>query len=56
MHTYYFLLLIPIYKMDNLTVIAIITIIVTLFILMIGVSIILSTNNINKKVTQRVWP
>lgn len=42
------------YKMDNLIVIAVITTMAALFILMTGVSIILSIENTDKQVTHRV--
>ena len=52
---YYFLLIIYIYKMDNLIVIAITTTIVTSFIPMTEVSIILLAENTNEEINQRIW-
>ena len=55
MCNHYFLLIIYIYKMDNLPVIAITTTMAALFILMTGVSIILSAENTNEEINQRLW-
>ena len=44
-----------IYKMGNLIVIAITTTKAASYILMIGVSVILSAENINEEISQRVW-
>lgn len=41
--------------MDNLTVIAITTTMAASYILMTGVSVILSAENTNEEISQRVW-
>ena len=53
-YNHYFLLIIYIYKIDNLPVKAITTTMAALFILMTGVSVILSAENTNEEINQRI--